>query len=162
MTECIDASIIAKWFHKGEEFDEESHILLEKIIDLEHDFVVNEWALLEVARAMVKAGYIKQKVNDAFDEIFEMMSIGALRKIAVSEVIHLAKSIELNYSLCTADAVHIATAIHTNASILWTEDQQIQKESLKELFRDHSIEVRSLKELHRSDADQVASSFDKS
>ncbi|NJD77040.1 MAG: type II toxin-antitoxin system VapC family toxin [Candidatus Methanoperedens sp.] len=98
MTECIDASIIVKWFHKGEAFDAESHILLEKIIESEHDFVVN-----------------------------------------------LAKSIELNYSLYAADAVHIATAIHTNASILWTEDHHMQKESLKELFISHSIEVRSLK-----------------
>jgi len=31
-------SIIAKWFHKGEAFDAESHILLEKIIELEHEF----------------------------------------------------------------------------------------------------------------------------
>ena len=84
MTECIDASIIVKWFHKGEAFDAESHILLGKIIELEHDFVVNEWVLLEVVRALVKAGYTKQKVNDAFDEIFEMMNIGALRKIPVS------------------------------------------------------------------------------
>ena len=67
MTECIDASIIVKWFHKGEAFDTESHILLEKIIELEHDFVVNEWVLLEVVRALVKAGYTKQKVNNAFD-----------------------------------------------------------------------------------------------
>jgi predicted nucleic acid-binding protein len=145
MTECIDASIIVKWFHKGEALDAESHILLEKIIELEHDFVVNEWVLLEVVRAMVKAGYPKQKVNDAFDEIFEMMKIGALRKIAVSDVLHLAKSIELNYSLYAADAVHIATAIYTNASILWTEDQHMQEESLKEFFRNHLIEVRSLK-----------------
>jgi predicted nucleic acid-binding protein len=147
MTECIDASIIVKWFHKGEEFDAESHILVEQIIELEHDFVVNEWALLEIVRAMVKAGYTKQKVNDTFDEIFEMMNIGALRKVPVSDVLHLAKSIELNYSLYAADAVHIATAIHTNASILWTEDHHMQKESLKELFRNHSIEVKSLKRL---------------
>ncbi|HEY9205972.1 MAG TPA: type II toxin-antitoxin system VapC family toxin [Candidatus Methanoperedens sp.] len=147
MTECIDASIIVKWFHKGEVLDAESHILLGQIIELEHDFVVNEWALLEVVRAMVKAGYTKQKVNDAFDEIFEMMNIGAIRKIPVSDVLHLAKSIELNYSLYAADAVHIATAIHTNASILWTEDHHMQKESLKELFRNHSIEVKSLERL---------------
>ncbi len=102
---------------------------------------------MEVVRAMVKAGYPKQKVNDAFDEIFEMMNIGALRKVPVSDVLHLAKSIELNYSLYAADAVHIATAIHTNASMLWTEDHHMQKESLKELFRNHSIEVKSLKDL---------------
>lgn len=149
MTECIDASIIIKWFHKGEAFDTESHILLEKIIELEHDFVVNEWVLLEVIRAMVKAGYLKQKINDAFDEIFEMMNIGALRKIPVSDVLHLAKSIELNHSLYAADAVHIATAIHTNASILWTEDHHMQNESLKELFRNHLMEVRSLKGILR-------------
>ena len=145
MTECIDASIIVKWFHKGEAFDAESHILLDNIIELEHDFVVNEWVLLEVVRAMVKAGYTKIKVNNAFEDIFEMMNIGALRKIAVSDVIHLAKSIELNNSLCSAEAVHIATAIHTNSSILWTEDHNMQKESLKELFRNHLIEVRPLK-----------------
>jgi len=105
MTERIDASIIVKWFHKGESFDAESHILLEKIIELEHDFIVNEWVLLEVVRALVKAGYTKQKVNDAFDEIIEMMNIGALRKIPVSDVLHLAKSLELNYSLYATDAV---------------------------------------------------------
>jgi predicted nucleic acid-binding protein len=83
------ASIIVKWFHKGEAFDAESHVLLGQIIELKHDFVVNEWVLLEVVRAMVKAGYPKQKVNDAFDEIFEMMNIGALRKVPVSDVLHL-------------------------------------------------------------------------
>jgi predicted nucleic acid-binding protein len=145
MTECIDTSIIVKWFHKGEAFDDESHILLEKIIELEHDFVVNEWALLEVVRVMVKAGYTKIKVNNAFEDIFEMMNIGALRKIAVSDVLPLAKSIELNYSLYAAEAVHIATAIHTNSSILWTEDHNMQKESLKEIFKNHLIEVRPLK-----------------
>ncbi|PWB53718.1 MAG: hypothetical protein C3F06_05720 [Candidatus Methanoperedenaceae archaeon] len=145
MTECIDASIIIKWFHKGEAFDAESHILLDNIIELEHDFVVNEWVLLELVRALVKAGYPKQKVNNAFDEIFEMMNIGALRKIPVLDVLHMAKSLELNYSLYAADAVHIATAIHTNASILWTEDHHMQKESLKELFKNHLIEVRSLR-----------------
>lgn len=144
MTECIDASIILKWFHKGEAYDAESHILLDKIIELDHDFVVNEWVLLEVSRAMVKARYPKEKVNNAFDEIFEMMNIGALRKIPVSDVLHLAKSIELNYSLYAAPALHIATAIHTNASIFWTEDHHMQEESLKELFRNHSIELRSL------------------
>lgn len=145
MTECIDTSIIVKWFHKGEAFDDESHILLEKIIELEHDFVVNEWVLLEVVRAMVKAGYTKIKVNNAFEDIFEMMNIGALRKIAVSDVLHLAKSIELNYSLYAAEAVHIATAIHTNSSVLWTEDHNMQKESLKEIFKNNLIEVRPLK-----------------
>lgn len=145
MTECIDTSIIVKWFHKGEAFDDESHILLEKIIELEHDFVVNEWVLLEVVRVMVKAGYTKIKVNNAFEDIFEMMNIGALRKIALSDVLHLAKSIELNYSLYAAEAVHIATAIHTNSSILWTEDHNMQKESLKEIFKNHLIEVRPLK-----------------
>ncbi len=73
MTECIDASIIVKWFHKGEAFESESHILLEKIIELEHDYVVNEWVLLEVVRAMVKAGYPKPKVNDSTDNIFKLM-----------------------------------------------------------------------------------------
>ena len=100
MTECIDTSIIVKWFHKGEAFDHESHILLEKIIELEHDFVVNELALLEVVRVMVKAGYTKIKVNNAFEDIFEMMNIGALRKIAVSDVLHLAKSIGQKIIIC--------------------------------------------------------------
>lgn len=145
MTECIDTSIIVKWFHKGEAFDDESHILLEKIIEFEHDFVVNEWALLDVVRVMVKVGYTKIKVNNAFEDIFEMMNIGALRKIAVSDVLHLAKSIELNYSLYAAEAVHIATAIHTNSSVLWTEDHNMQKESLRELFKNNLIEVRPLK-----------------
>ncbi len=74
-----------------------------------------------------------------------MINLAALRKIPVSDILHLAKQIEIDYSLYAADAVHIATAIHTNASILWTEDHHMQKESLKEFFKNHSIEVRSLK-----------------
>jgi predicted nucleic acid-binding protein len=74
---------------------------------LEADFVVNEWITLEVVRALVKAGYPKEKVNETFDVLIELMNIGALRKISVSDVIHLAKFIEIEYNLYAADAVHV-------------------------------------------------------
>jgi predicted nucleic acid-binding protein len=147
VTQCIDASIAVKWFHKGELFENEAHTLLQRIIGLEADFVVNEWITLEVVRALVKAGYPKEKVNEAFDVLIELMNIGALRKISVSDVIHLAKFIEIEYNLYAADAVHVATAIQTNASVLWTEDHHMQKKSLRDLYRHHLLEVKSLKDL---------------
>lgn len=146
MTECIDTSIAVKWFHKGESFENEANLLLQRIIELDGDFAVNELLLLEVVRALVKVGYSKDKVNEAFDDLVELINVGALRQIPVSDVIHLAKFIEIEYTLYAADAVHIATAIHTNASILWTEDHHMQKKSLNGLFRNHLLEVKSLKD----------------
>jgi len=65
VTECINTSIAVKWFHKGELFENEANLLLQRIIEFDGDFAVNELLLLEVVRALVKVGYSKDKVNEA-------------------------------------------------------------------------------------------------
>ena len=87
MTECIDTSIAVKWFHKGESFENEANLLLQRIIELDGDFAVNELLLLEVVRALVKVGYSKDKVNEAFDDLVKLINVGALRQIPVCDVI---------------------------------------------------------------------------
>lgn len=147
MTECIDSSIAVKWFKKGEESEKEAQILYQKIADIEINAVANEWILLETIRGLVKVGYSKDRIDNAFDILCELFTIGAIKQIHVSSLISLAKNIEIEYKLYAADAVHLATAITTNSKILWTEDDHLRKESIKEYANGCGVKILGLREL---------------
>ena len=74
MKHCFDASVAVKWFKDGEIFEEEASELFRRIKDLELEAVGNEWILLEVVRALVKVGYSKEKIDEAF-EVLSTLSI---------------------------------------------------------------------------------------
>ena len=77
MTECIDTSIAVKWFHKGESFENEANLLLQRIIELEGDFAVNELLLLEVVRAGGEEIHMqKESLNGLFrNHLMEVKSL---------------------------------------------------------------------------------------
>jgi len=52
-----DASVLVKWFKKGEEKEAQALILKDAIFARKITVVVNEYALLEIIRALKKTRY---------------------------------------------------------------------------------------------------------
>lgn len=147
MTECIDSSVVVKWFKTGEESEKEAQRLYQKITDMEINAVANEWILLETTRGLVKVGYPKKKIDDAFDILSELFTIGAIKQIRVAPIISLAKNLEIGYKLYAADALHLATAIITNSKILWTDDDHLHKRGIREYAKGYGVNILRLSEL---------------
>lgn len=147
MKHCFDASVAVKWFKDGEIFEEEASELFRRIKDLELEAVGNEWILLEVVRALVKVGYSKEKIDEAFEVLSNLFTMGIITRIPVSTTLPLAKNLEVDLSLYAADTVHLATAIVSGASILWTEDKHLHKKGVKKRVSKHELRICSLAEV---------------
>ena len=147
MSECIDASVAVKWFKKEEEYADKAMIVYEKIRDFKIQAVMSEWIGLEIVRALMKSNYSKEKINDAFFVIHDLFSIGRIEKILVSDIILLAKNIEIDLKLYAADSVHLASAIYSNSKILWTEDKHLLNERVKKYVSKYNLELKKLVEL---------------
>jgi len=62
----VDSSVLVKWFKKGEEFDEEATRLREEVLNGLITLTVSEWTLLEVARALMKVNFPREKVYESY------------------------------------------------------------------------------------------------
>ena len=80
MSEYIDASVIVKWFKEGEEFRKESLKLRERVINFDTEFVMSYYGLLEIVRALVKANFPREIIDDTFQSINDLYNVGALKK----------------------------------------------------------------------------------
>jgi len=147
MSEYLDASVIVKWFRKEEENHDKSMQLLERIQTMETHFVTSTFSLLEVTRALVKAGEKKDRIQSTYEYLDDLIDIRALEVVKVDEVISLAKDIEIDLTLYASDAIHIASAIHHNCSAVWSEDEHHKKNKTREYLEKRNIEVKSLDEL---------------
>ncbi len=147
MSECLDTSVIVKWFKEDESFAEEAEILRKNIISLEKEFVINEYVLLEIVRALVKSGFSKMKINNAIEYMNGLVNTGAIRLIYVSEIRDLAQTFEIDYKLFASDAIQLATAIHTSANVFWVDDKHFKKTKIIELALGYGVEIKDLSEL---------------
>jgi len=86
MRECLDTSVIVKWFKEEESYEDEAEFIRQSIVSFEKEFIINEWVLLEIVRALVKSGYTKKRVNNAIEYMNGLINTGAIRVISVSEV----------------------------------------------------------------------------
>ena len=143
---ALDASVAVKWFREGEEFEKEALKLLEDIKSLELTCAANEWLILETVRALVKAGYSKDKIDDAYESLTELMSVNAIRKVSVGDVISHAKSIEYELKPYAADAVHLATAVHSASKALIREDRHLLQKKVKDYANARNLKILSIKE----------------
>ena len=143
----IDASISVKWFKKNEAYEKEALYLLERIKSFDIMCNANEWIILETVRGLVKAKYPEEEIDKAYDSLMELMNTRAIRRIRVSEILPLAKSIEKDLKLYAADAVHLATAIGTGSRVLWTEDKHLHKKKVKEFTRNRGLEILRLEKV---------------
>ena len=142
---ALDASVIAKWFKKGEEHERETPSLRDKILASQVQAVTSEWLLLEVVRALVKANYPKEKVEEAYSTLKEITSLGFIEAIPVGKTLDEAKDIEITLSLFASDAVYLATAIISHATLI-TEDKHMLNKNVRSYAQREGIKIISLKE----------------
>lgn len=147
MSYCIDASVTVKWFKGDEEFSKEAGALFKQICDLEIHVAMSEWTPLEVIRAMVKSKFPQDAIQDARHTLDELLTLGAVKKITVSEAKALAEEIEIKLNLYAADSIQLASAIVSASSVLLTEDKHLLSPSVKEFARGRNVEIKRLSEI---------------
>jgi predicted nucleic acid-binding protein len=76
MSEYLDASVVVKWFKKGEPYESEAMAIYGMIRELETDAVTSEWTALEVVRGLTKVGYPKEKIEASYEIIMELSGTG--------------------------------------------------------------------------------------
>jgi predicted nucleic acid-binding protein len=147
MSEYLDTSIIVKWFREAEDHHDEAMEILERIKSMESSYMTSSLTILELTRALIKAGESEDRIRYASDMLEEYFEIGALEKVRVDSVINMALELEIDLMLNSYDAVHVASAIINRCETFWSEDKHHTKVKTKEYLKKFDIEVRSLKDL---------------
>jgi predicted nucleic acid-binding protein len=143
---ALDASVVVKWFKEGERMEGEALALRDGILDGRVSAVTSEWLLLEVVRAMVKAGFPREKIDGAFSALKEMVSLGFIEAVPVGEVMDEAKEIEVALSLFASDSVYLATAVKRNATLI-TEDRHLLRRGVRDYAKEGGVGILSLGEM---------------
>ncbi|MFQ5711886.1 MAG: type II toxin-antitoxin system VapC family toxin [Candidatus Geothermarchaeales archaeon] len=144
----LDASIVVKWFKKGEEFEDEALKLRGEILSSTTSALACELMPLEVCRALVRVGYTSQKVEEAYAALSEMSNLDFLKMVAVTALKDRAKELIIALNLYVADAASLATALD-NAADLLTEDKHLLKQELEEFMEKEGLKIIRLNELYR-------------
>ena len=144
MSEYIDTSIIVKWFKEGEEHRDQSLELRERVMDLETEFVMSYYGVMELVRALVKSKYPKMEIEDSFQSIMDLYDIDALKSVGIKEVLNQAKDIAIELNLYASDALHLASAIHQGCNVFWSEDRHHLKDKTRKYMEGYNIEIKSL------------------
>ena len=142
---ALDASVVVKWFRKGEEFEREALSLRDEILGSRVRAVTSEWLLLEVVRGLVKAKYPREKIEEAYSVLKEMTSIGFIEAMPVGEALDKAKDVEVDLSLYASDAIHLATAIINRATLI-SEDRHLLSKSVTSYARRQGIKIVRLRD----------------
>jgi len=142
---ALDASVVAKWFKKGEEFEREALSLRDKILGSEIHTVTSEWLLLEVVRALVKVDYPMDKIEEAYSILKEITSLGFIEAVPVGKALDKAKEVEISLSLFASDAVYLATAIINHATLISEDKHLLNRDAVNYAQREGS-KIISLKE----------------
>lgn len=142
---ALDASVVAKWFKKGEELEQEALSLRDKILGSKVYAVTSEWLLLEVVRALVKVNYPRDKIEEAYSTLKEITSWGFMEATPVRKALDKAKDIEIALSLFASDAIYLATAIINHATLI-SEDKHLLNRDVMNYAQREGIKIISLKE----------------
>ena len=144
MSEYLDTSIVVKWFKEEESGHFEALLLLDRIKDFETDFVMSEYGLLELVRALSKAKYPVDRIEAAFRNVCDLYEIRALKRVPMEDALFLAKDIEIALNLYASDALHLASAIQHGCRIFWSADKHHLKNSTRDFMKRYNIEMRPL------------------
>jgi len=142
---ALDASVVVKWFKKGEEFEWEALSLRDKILGSKVYAVTSEWLLLEVVRALVKVNYPRDKIEAAYSTLKEITSLGFIEAVPVGKALDKAKEVEISLSLFASDAVYLATAIINHATLISEDKHLLNRDAVNYAQREGS-KIISLKE----------------
>ena len=141
----LDASVVVKWFKKGEKFEREALNLRDEILKSKVHAITSEWLLLEVVRGLVKAGYPKDKIEQAYSVLKEMTSLGFIEAMPVGEALEKAKAIEIDLSLYASDSIYLATSIISQASLI-SEDKHLLDKNVTSYAQKQGIKIMSLRD----------------
>ncbi|MFQ6075145.1 MAG: type II toxin-antitoxin system VapC family toxin [Candidatus Bathyarchaeia archaeon] len=144
-TITLDASVVVKWFKKGEAHEEESLSLRDAILTSKIPATTSEWLLLEVVRGLVRANYPREKVDEAYSTLREMTSVGFIEALPIREVMDEAKGLEIDLSLFASDAVYLATAILTQAALI-TEDRHLLDKHVVKYAQERGVKITALRD----------------
>lgn len=145
---ALDASVVAKWFKKGEELEREALNLRDKILGSRVYAVTSEWVLLEVIRALVKINYPRDKIEAAYTILKEITSFGFIEALPVGKALDKAKEIEVDLSLFASDAIYLATAIINHATLI-SEDKHLLNKDVANYAQKEGVKIISLEEKAR-------------
>lgn len=144
---ATDSCVIVKWFRKGETFEDEALKLRNDVLYGRITLVISEWALLEVARGLRKAGYPKERVNESFNLLRELEELDLLDIVPVSRYLELAKDLIAELTLYASDAIHLSLALKESLNLL-SEDKHLLREDVREYSEKHGVRILSLKEVY--------------
>ena len=102
---CTDASVIVKWFKKGEAKEKFALKLKDDVLDEKVSLICSEWVLLEVIRALTKIRYPEEKIKDAETFLLGLEAGGFVEIVNISSVRKLASEIIYKLNLYASDAV---------------------------------------------------------
>ena len=151
MRVCLDTSVIVKWFKDGERCDKEAKLFRDKIISSEINAVINEYAQLELIRALVKAGFSKKKIRKAQRSFNELVDSSSILILSVSSVLNLARDLQIDHSLYSADSVHLVTAITSSSNVFLVDDKHFLRLEIIKMAREHGVMIKHLAEIQTPD-----------
>ncbi len=142
----IDASVIVKWFKKGEEKEDLALKLKDIILSRELIPAINEYVFLEIIRAVTKAGFPKGKIEKIKKFLLDLEALGYIKMVKVHEVKELAMNLIYSLDLYASDALVLATAIKEKVHLV-TEDIHLLKENVRKYAKKNGVEVTTLDRL---------------
>jgi predicted nucleic acid-binding protein len=140
---ALDSSVAVKWFKKGETGEQQALRIRDDVFTTKVQAIAPEWLFLEVVRALVKIGYPRQKVEEAYSMLREAASLGLIEVIPTNILLDKAKEAEIELRLFASDAIYLATAItqHTN---LLTSDRHLLNKHVLEYAKEQDVRILSL------------------
>lgn len=142
---ALDASVVVKWFKRGEEREAEAMSLRDGVLGSRVSAVTSEWLFLETVRALVKVGYPHDKIKEVYSTLRELTSLGFIEAVPVGAALDKAVEIEAALSLYASDSVYLATAIIRGAKLV-TEDRHLLRDDVVDYAKREGIEILSLAE----------------
>jgi len=146
---AVDSSVIIKWFKRGEEYEREALRLRDDVLSGSITLVVSEWVFLEVVRGLVKAGFPRDRVVQAYDVLKEMANLGFIEVIPIHALLDKAKELIIELNLYASDAVNLASALVKRVNMV-SEDKHLLRESVKNYVKKFGIDIVKLRELYPS------------
>jgi len=143
----IDASVLVKWFKKGEEKEDFALRLKNLIFDRRVVPIINEYVFLETIRALRKAGYPDKKIIDAKIFLTDLEMLGLVWVVKVHEVRDLAMDLIRTLNLYASDSLILATALLRKTNLI-TEDHHILREAVIEYAGKRGIKILTLDRLY--------------
>lgn len=152
-TITIDASIVVKWFKKGETHEQEALSVREEIFTTKVHAIAPEWLYLEVIRALVKIGYPKNKIEEAYASLREAASLDLIEVVPMNRFLDKAREAEIELKLFASDSTYLATAIVEKADLL-TEDKHLLNRRVLTYAEKEGIHILALDEVRSSFYDE--------